>query len=153
MIRAVARYHKYLETIADRLGPKAYKFFRYGFAETGLHDAYLLSCNFGDALGGSAADARGLRFNRNRSKIEMKMLTDRKDRLHQFVFKGIHKLVVDIPSGRTMDYREGCLGLIYSYEVVAASSKYLRCEWLLDSGGTIVIESEKIDHFCKRVKP
>ncbi len=81
------------------------------------------------------------------------MLTYDKNRLHRFEFKGVRKVVVDIPSETTMDYNEGCLGQIYSYEVVAASPRYLRCEWLLDSGGMIIIESEKIDHFCKRVKP
>lgn len=151
-LRNSDRYHKYLETIAGRLGPKTYEFFQFGFAETGLHDAYLLSCGFGDALGGTQQELRRLRFGRSKSRVEMRMLTYNKDRLHRFVFKGVGRLIVDIPSEVTMDHREGCLGQIYTYEVVAVSPKYLLCEWLLDSGGTISIECEKIDHFCKRVK-
>jgi hypothetical protein len=153
LLRASERYHKHLETIADRLGPKAYNFFQFGFADTGLHDAYLLSCSFGDAIGKPLEEAQRLKFGRSKSQVEMRMLTYGRDRLHRFVFKGIRRLVVDIPSETTMDYNEDCLGQVYTYEVVAASEKYLRCEWLLDSGGTIVIESRKIEHFCKRVKP
>ena len=153
LLRNEARYHKYLETIADRLGPRAYKFFQFGFAETGLHDAYLLSCSFGDAIDESEQARAKLRFGSGKSILRMTMLTYGKDWLHHFSFRGLRRVLVDIPSDVRMHYHEGSLGQIYSYEVVSASPKYLRCEWLLDSGGTIVIESQKIDYSCKRVKP
>ena len=118
-LREWKRYYGYLDKIAERLGPKAYKFFRFGFAETGLHDAFLLNCCFGDAIDGSNPNFTRLRFGRVRSVFEMKMLTYSKERLHRFTFKGLRKVIVDIPSEEPIWFEKGKIGQIYSYEVVA----------------------------------
>jgi hypothetical protein len=62
-----------------------------------------------------------------------------------FEFRTLRKVIVDIPSKEPLWFEAGqTLGHIYSCEIVAVSPKYLRIEWLLDSGGTIVIEFEKL---------
>jgi len=151
-LRKLRLYYKHLDKIADRLGPGAYKFFRWGFAETGLHDGYLLSLSMGDAVHQAEDDYHRLSFDNSKSIVQLRALSYEKDLLHTFTFKGLRKVVVDIPSGKPLWFTPGkTLGQIYLYEVSAASSKYLRCEWLLDSGGTIAVEFQKLIYRCGKV--
>jgi hypothetical protein len=152
--RALRHYYKHLDKIVGRLQPAAYDFFKFGFGETGLHDGFLLSLNMGDGIGLSEQQISRLRFGQGKSVVEMRILNYEHTLLHVFTFKGLRKVIVDIPSSDPLYYRKGqtSLGQIYSYELVAASPKYLRIEWLLDSGGTIVIEFEKLVYQCKKVK-
>jgi hypothetical protein len=150
-LRNLRLYHKHLERIADRLGPGAHKFFRWGFAETGLHDGFLLSLNMGDAVSRAEGDYSRLDFDNSRSIVQLRALSYEKDLLHTFTFKGLRKVMVDIPSGKPLWFTPGkTLGQIYSYEATAVSSKYLRCEWLLDSGGTIAVEFQKVMYRCEK---
>jgi hypothetical protein len=147
------RYWNHLEKIADRLGVKAYNFFRFGTEETGLHDGYLLSLNLGDSIGLSEKTFPTLRFGRGPSDVVMTILNYEKTRLHRFAFKGPRKVVIDIPSDDPLYFEEGkTLGQIHHYEVHSVSPKHLSAEWLLDSGGTILIEFEKLIYSCKLVK-
>ncbi len=83
--------------------------------------------------------------------VELRALSYEKELLHTFTFKGLRKVMVDIPSGKPLWFSPAkTLGQIYSYEVSAASSKYLRCEWLLDSGGTITVEFQKLMYRCEK---
>jgi hypothetical protein len=43
-------YDEHLDSTRNRISKPAYEFFRHGFAETGLHDADLLSLNVGCGL-------------------------------------------------------------------------------------------------------
>jgi hypothetical protein len=151
-LRKLRLYHKHLEKIAHRLGPGPYMFFRWGFAETGLHDGYLLSFSIGDAVTQAEDDYHRLRFGNRKSVVRLRALSYAKDLLHTFTFKGLRTVVVDIPSGKPLWFTPGkTLGQIHSYEVSAMPSKYLRCEWLLDSGGTIAVEFEKLIYRCQKV--
>jgi len=151
--RCWRRYTNQLDKIADRLGPKAYNFFRFGANETGLHDGYLLSLNLGDSINLSEESFSKLRFGRGPGAVAMTVLNFEKTRRHSFVFKGARKVVVDIPSVDPLYFHVGkTLGQIYLYEIGSATSKYLSTEWLLDSGGTILIEFEKLLYSCKSVK-
>jgi hypothetical protein len=147
------RYWEHLDKIADRLGPKAYNFFRFCHNDASLHDGYLLSFNLGDSIGLSEASYSRLRFGEGPSTIAMAILNHEKTRLHQFVFKGPRKIVVDIPSDDPMFFaRDKSLVQINLYEIRSATPKYLSVEWLLDSGGTLLIEFEKLGYGCKRIK-
>jgi hypothetical protein len=151
--RSWRRYWSHLDKIADRLGAKAYNFFRFGANETGLHDGYLLSFNLGDSILLSEASYPKLRFSRGPSKVAMTILNFEKTRLYQFVFSGPRKVVVDIPSADPLFFEEGkTLGQIYHYEICSIAPRYLSVEWLLDSGGTILIEFEKLSYSCKHIK-
>jgi hypothetical protein len=154
-LRKVRLYYKHLDKIADRLGPGAYKFFRWGWGETCLHDGFLLCLSMGDAVAQAEDDYHRLRFGRpgnSKSVVRLRALSYEKELLHTFTFKGLRKVVVDIPSAKPLWFTAGkTLGQIYSYEVSAASSKYLRCEWLLDSGGTITVEFQKLMYRCEKV--
>ncbi|HEX8735824.1 MAG TPA: hypothetical protein VF721_10900, partial [Pyrinomonadaceae bacterium] len=48
--KLVSQYEQELETIKHRISKPAWNFFRYGFAETGLHDGRLLSFEIGDNM-------------------------------------------------------------------------------------------------------
>ncbi len=153
-LRKLRLYYKHLDKIAERLGPSAYKFFRWGWAETCLHDGFLLSLSMGDAVSEAEDDFQRLRFGRpgnGNSIVQLRALSYEKELLHTFTFEGIRKVIVDIPSGKPLWFTPGkTLGQIYTYEVSAAASKYLRCEWLLDSGGTIAVEFQKLNYRCKK---
>jgi hypothetical protein len=146
-------YWSHLDEIADRLGAKAYNFFRFCHNEAGLHDGYLLSFNLGDSIFLSEASYPRLRFSHGPSSVAMTILNYEKTRLYRFVFKGPRKVVVDIPSADPLFFEEGkTLGQIYHYEICSVTPRYLSVEWLLDSGGTILIEFEKLSYSCKRIK-
>jgi hypothetical protein len=153
-IRALRFYYKHLDKIAGRLQPAAYNFFKFGFGETGLHDGFLLNLNMGDGIGRSEQQISRLKFGQGKSVVEMRILNYEHTLLHVFTFKGLRKVIVDTPSSEPLYYKKGqtSLGQIYAYELVAASPRYLRNEWLLDSGGTIVIEFEKLLYQYKKVK-
>jgi len=143
--RGLRAYYKHLDSIKARLGRGAYNFFRFGSEDTGLHDGFLLSLNMGDGLGVTQQRFPKLRFGNEKSVVQMQVLNYKRDTLHSFEFKKLRKVVVDIPSEDPLWFTAGkTLGQIYTYEIVAASPKYLRNEWLLDSGGTITIEFEKL---------
>ncbi|MGE0405175.1 MAG: hypothetical protein AB7O65_02670 [Candidatus Korobacteraceae bacterium] len=152
--RQLVAYLKHLDKIADRLGAPAYKFFRFGFAEASLHDGFLLSFNMGDRVVAGEKIVRKLRFGREESTVRMLILNYAQDMLHVFEFRRLRKVVVDIPTSDPIWFKPGkTLGQIYSYEVVAISPKYLRVEWLLDSGGEIIVEFEKLIYRGTKVAP
>jgi hypothetical protein len=151
--RGLRAYNTHLDKIAERLGPRAYRFFRYGFAETGLHDGFLVGFTFGDGIGLREEQLERLRFGRGPSIGQLQILSYAHDALHTFVFKKPRTVTVDIPSADPLFFGEGTtLGQIYSYEVVAVSPRYLRNEWLLDSGGTITVEFEKLYYRRQKLK-
>jgi hypothetical protein len=83
----------------------------------------------------------------------MTILNYEKTRLYCFTFKGPRKVVVDIPSADPLYFEEGkTLGQIYQYEICSVDPRYLSAEWLLDSGGTILIEFEKLTYNSKRIR-
>jgi hypothetical protein len=145
--RGIRAYHNHLDKIAGRLGPGAYRFFRFGFEEAGLHDGFLLDFSMGDAIDSVEKALSKLRFGSGKSIIRMRVLSYMQDTEHTFEFGKLRRVLVDIPSTEPLWFKVGgTLGQIYSYEIVAASPKYLRIEWLLDSGGTILIEFEKLHY-------
>jgi hypothetical protein len=146
-------YHEHLAEIADRLGAAAYNFFHLGWADTGLHDGILLSLSFGDHIGFIDTLPPRLRFGRGMTVLEMKIVNYNLDTLHVFTFKGLKSVVVDIPSDKPLWFEPGGkLGSIYSYEVVSASPEYLTIEWLLDSGGTILVDFKKLLYKKKKLR-
>lgn len=156
-LRRLRLYHRHLDKIAERLGKRAYRFFRFGWAETGLHDGYLLSFNMGDNVNLDHRKNWKLRFDRagDRTKtvIEMHFLNYERTFLHSFKFHRLRKVEIDIPSGNPLWFKPGgTLGHIYTYEIVALTPKYLAIEWLLDSGGTIRIEFQKLLYRCERIE-
>jgi hypothetical protein len=151
--RGIRAYYKHLDKIAGRLGRGAYRFFRFGVEETGLHDGYLLCLSMGDAIDSTTKALPKMHFGSGKSILRMRVLSYSQDIEHMFEFKKLRKVVVDIPSSLPLWFKAGrTLGQIYSYEIVAPSPKYLRIEWFLDSGGTILIEFEKLGYQFKRLK-
>jgi hypothetical protein len=153
LVQSWRDYRGHLEEIAHRIHPAAYEFFHSDVEKLDLHDGYLLSLNFGDCLEESAAKYERLRFGRGPSTIEMRVLNYEKSLLYSFKFKSPRRVVVDIPSSDPIWYEEGkTLGQIYTYELISKSPQLLSVEWLLDSGGTIQIDFEKLIYNGKRVR-
>src|SRR5262245_60959218 len=86
-LRGLRAYQKHLARSADRLEPAAYNFFRFGFAETGLHDGFILSLSMGDAVKATEGRFPPLRFGQSRSVVRMHVLSYAKNMLHSFEFK------------------------------------------------------------------
>jgi hypothetical protein len=150
--KGLRAYHKHLDKIAVRLGPTAHKFFRFGFAETGLHDGLLLSFSLGDRLASKEHPSK-LRFGKGKSVVRIEVLNHEQNAVHVFECKRLHKVIVDIPSVDPLWFTPGgTVGQIYSYEIVALSAELLQLEWLLDSGGTITIDFEKLIYRRKNAK-
>lgn len=154
-LRNLRAYYKHLDKISGRLEKNVYQFFRFGFAEKSLHDGLLVSLSIGDAIGYD--DSRIVlspfsRFGHGRGAVEIRIANYERDSLHTFNFSGIKSLSVDIPTADPLWFTPGrSLGTIYTYEIFAASSRYLRCEWLLDSGGTIVVLFERLKYKRRRL--
>ena len=146
-------YWRHLDEIADRLGAKAYEFFRFGNNEKSLRAGFILSLNIGDSIGLDEKSYQRPKFWRGPSTVALTILNYEKTKLHSFVFKRPRKVLVDTPSDDPLCFEEGkTLGRIYLYEICSITPKYLSVEWLLDSGGTILIEFEKLTYNCKRAK-
>lgn len=77
--RGIRAYHKHLDKIAERLGRGAYHFFRFGFAETGLHDGFMLCFSMGDAIDSTTKALPKMRFGSGKSILRMRVLSYRQD--------------------------------------------------------------------------
>jgi hypothetical protein len=151
--RSWRSYWSHLDEIADRLGAKAHEFFRFATNEKSLRAGFVLSLNIGDSIGLDEASYSKRRFGEGPSTVALTILNYEKTRLHSFVFKGPRRVLVDTPSGDPLYFNDGkALGQIYLYEICSITPKYLSVEWLLDSGGTILIEFEKLIYHCKSIK-
>ncbi|MGA8743347.1 MAG: hypothetical protein WB561_19315, partial [Terracidiphilus sp.] len=107
-----------MDDIADRLGPKAFKFFRFCHNEEGLSGGFLLSFNVGDSIGLDEASYSRRRFGQGPSTAALVILNYQKTRIYTFVFKGPRRVLVDIPSRDPLYFEEGkTLGRIQHYEV------------------------------------
>jgi hypothetical protein len=152
LVRNIRNYYRHLEKIADRIGPELYRLLRYSENEE-LHDGFLLSFSFGDAVGRAPLNFSRFKFGGGKSNATMQILNYSKNALHLFTFKYPRKVIVDIPSSEPIWFRQGAtLGQIYACELLATSPKYLSMEWLLDSGGVIAIEFEKLAYRRKKVR-
>jgi hypothetical protein len=146
-------YWNHLDEIADRLGPKAYDFFRFCNNDEGLHDGYLLSLNFGDCIALDEAKYSRLCFTSSPSSVALTILNYEKTTVYSFLFKAPRRVAVNVPGDDRDYFEEGkTLGQIMMYEIRAISPKYLAVEWLLDSEGTILIEFEKLGFRSKSLR-
>jgi hypothetical protein len=85
--------------------------------------------------------------------VRLRILNNRQTLLHSFTYRKIHRFTVDIPSDDPLwDYGTRKLGTVYTYELTLAGKGRFRNEWLLDSGGTILVDFEKIVYRRHRLR-
>jgi hypothetical protein len=93
------------------------------------------------------------RFGEGPATVAMTILNWEKTKLYSFVFKRPRRVAIEIPSDDPLYFEEGkTLGQVHLYEVRSVTPEYLAAEWLLDTGGTILIEFEKLGYRSKRLR-
>lgn len=135
--RAVENYYRELEEIKPRLSQSAWKFFRHGFAETGLHDGRLLSLTVGDGLNYLPDGTSPFRLNHQRASARVEFLNYEQTFRYSFELRQLKRaginLYLDEPGERS-------LGDLYTYELTRAKGKSLRLGVLFASGADIDFE-------------
>src|SRR5438128_11287990 len=84
--QVVSNYHLELEKLKPRLSKTAWSFFRHGFADSGLHDGWLLSFNIGDGLDYRVDGLTPFRINRQKATARIEFLN------YEQVFRHVFEL-------------------------------------------------------------
>lgn len=144
------QYFEQLDKLESRISKPAFKFFRYGFAETGLHDARLLSFRVGDGLDFVADGSAPFRRNYQKFEAIIELLNFDQDRHYLFKLKGLSEV-------RNMlhpdpDTYSGSIGDLYTYELTSAPNDRLRIGLLFASGAEIEVTFKQLVFRMNRIK-
>lgn len=135
--RAVETYYRELEELKPRLSHSAWKFFRHGFAETGLHDARLLSLIAGDGLNYVPDGTSPFRLGHQRTSARVEFLNYEQTFRYTVGLRGLKRaginLYLENPGERS-------LGDLFTYELTPANGESLRLGFLFASGADIDLE-------------
>jgi len=162
--RQNAAYRKQLLRLKPHLSQKAWEYFWFGFAETGIHDARLIALSVGDGLD-RLPRIFGLP---NKLRIRAEFLNQNGKYRFVFSYSQIKKFTFDffatcgayfieLTSGKyrfqPKHYLENNhLEHVLADELSAVHKTYLRHEFIFSSGARIVVEAAKISFDRKRVK-
>ena len=147
----VERYHRHLDGLRPRVGRPAWEFFRHGYAETGLHDATLLTLSVGDAPGGAPGNLPSLahapRWRRAAARVEL--LNYEKSLHHTFGLRGLKRVSADLFLDQ---WPSDSLGDLYTYELTEAGTGELEFGLLFASGATAHFRFERLLYRRRRLK-
>lgn len=133
-------YFEELESIKQRVSKPAWEFFRYGFAEYGLHDARLLSFNIGDNEVYSAAKSA---FERKRgTSAKIHFLSQTRKYYYTFDLRGVKSSKLDISIDE--DLYEKNIGDLFAYELTEFDSEFLQLGFFFASGAEINVIFRKL---------
>ena len=135
--RAVTNYHRELEKLNQRLSQSAWKFFRYGFSETGLHDGRLLSFAFGDGLNYVPDGNSPFRLNHEKTSGRVEFLNYQQTFRYAFELRGLQRAGVNLCLEQVGKRN---LGDLFTYELTRARGESLRLGFLFTSGTEIDLE-------------
>jgi hypothetical protein len=139
--RSVERYHHELDELRLRLSANAWHFFRHGFAETGLHDARLLSLRLGDGLDYVPDGTKAFLLNSQKAAAMVELLSYEQDRYYCFQLRGVTKANLTLlPS----PYSGDAFADLYTYELTGAKNSNLQLGLLFASGSEINIEHRRL---------
>lgn len=144
------RYSLDLKKLRPRVSPAAWKFFRYGYAETGLHDATLLTLSIGDAPGGSPANLPSLSPRWRRAAARVELINYEKTFHYTFGMRGLKRAGTDLFRDPHWDF--DMIGDLYTYELTEAESGHLRFGLLFAAGATAVFEFEHLAFRRRRLR-
>lgn len=135
----VESYNRALDELKPRLSRRAYEFFRYGFAETALHDASLLMLRTGDAMEYRTDGKEPLRLNRKKASAQIEFLNYEQDSHYLFDVRGMSRVSRDLFVEDLKNF-----GDLYTYEIVEAGDEHLQLGFLFASGATIITRFDKL---------
>jgi hypothetical protein len=147
---AVRQYRHELESLKTRISQPAWKFFRYGFGNKGLHDARLLSFRIGDGLDYEPDGKAPFRLNAQRTSATLEFLNYEQDLHYVFQLRGIASVSCDLFPQE--DSYAKSLGDLYIYELTRADNDNLRLGFLFASSATIVAEFQRLVFRMKRLQ-
>ncbi len=148
--QVVADYHTQLEELKPRLSKPAWKFFRYGFAETGLHDGRLLSLSVGDGLNYAADGTSPFRINRQRALARVEFLNYGQVYCHVFELQGLRSASMDLCVEE--DSMAQSIGDLLTYELMAVDGEYLGLGFLFTTGGEIAFKFRRLVYRRRRLQ-
>ncbi len=146
-----ADYWRHVDEIKPRLPKLAYQLFRYGFAETGLHDAKLLSFTIGDGL--DFVPDGTVRFTRKCADLvaRLRLLGQSGEYHHLFEMRGEIATSMDL-TGDNWDGQPGDeLADLNYYEIVALDDRYLQLGLWFSNDSTLIIRFRKLRYRYRRL--
>jgi hypothetical protein len=161
--RQNAAYRRQLSRLRLRLSQKAWQYFWFGFAQTGIHDAKLITLSVGDGLnqlprqlGLPNALRIKAEFLNQDSKIRFVFSYSQIKRF-SFDFDATRGIFIERLDGKTVfdakHYLENNhLEHALADELSAVDKTFLRHEFIFSSGANFVIEAAKISFDRKRIK-
>lgn len=145
----VKKYYRELETLKPRISKPVWDLFRYGYAETGLHDARLLSLRVGDGLDYRVDGVSPFRLNRQRTSTIVEFLNYEQSFHYVFDLRGLNRINCDL-FVEAESYAKS-LGDLYIYELTAFDEKLLQLGFLFATGATIAIQFERLVFRRRRI--
>jgi len=140
-------YKKSLDELKPRLSKPAWEFFRFGFAQTGLHDANLLALRAGDAVYFELDGKQPLRLNKKKASVEIEFLNYEQNLHYLFDAGGVARVKCDL----FVEYGKA-FGDLYAYEIAALDEEYLQLGFLFASGATIIVKFRKLIFRKRKIK-
>ena len=129
-------YYQELDELRGRVPESAWKFFRYGYAETGLHDGRLVSMNIGDNVPGRRINgAVG-------TGASVVFLSFGERFLYSFGLESVISCNANLGIDSTLADRN--LGDLYTYELTREKDHWLRINFLFATGSEIEITFERL---------
>lgn len=148
--RAVENYCRELEELKPRLSQSAWKFFRHGFAETGLHDGRLLSLLVGDGLNYVPDGASPFRLGHQRTSARVEFLNYEQTFRYTFGLRGLERAGINL---YLEEQGQRSLGDIFIYELTRAKGESLRLGFLFASGADIDFEFRSLAFKRRSIRP
>ena len=146
----IEKYHRQLDGLRPRISGTAWKFFRHGFGETGLHDARLLLLSIGDGLDYSPTGASPFFLNRQHASAQLQFLNYDQSRHYVFDLRRVNHLRADLFVQEESFARS--LGDLYAYELTSPDEENLQLGLLFASGASLVIQFQRLVFRSRRIK-
>jgi len=144
------KYLRQLEPLERRISRSAWQFLRYGFGSKSLHDGRLLSLKVGDGLTYTPNGSSPFFLNRQHTAAIIEFLNYEQDLHYVFDFRGVSRFSGDLFVEKE-SYAKS-LGDLYIYELTDAGKDRLRLGFLFASGGSIVVEFQRLVFRKKRIR-
>jgi hypothetical protein len=148
--RTVKAYHLELDELKPRLSKPAWNFFRWGAAETGLHDARLLSFNVGDGLDYEPDGTAPFRLTYQRTVARIEFLNYTQKYHYIFDVRGLRRARMDLFVEENLFLKR--IGDLDTYELTGIDDEFLRLCFQFASGAEIEFEFRKLGFKRRNLK-
>ena len=148
--RTCEAYRRQLSKLKPRISKQAWNFFCLGFGRWGLHDARLISFTVGDGLDYTIDGKRPFRVNTQRAKVRIQILNRHQNLFCTFTCNGIRKTAFNFVDIEPLS-NKGRVENLDTYELSGVGKRHLCLEFLFTSGGTIMVEFERLRFERKRI--